>query len=245
MEWIHRDGMKILSRNLLAIGNYDGAPRLGFLMNSVLAMPGFDPVRGIGNQCIMQGIELGYFKPSVRVYAVERQPLLVPHIIKHAEDNNIWMKMFAGDLRDYIPTAQLDVAMLDMMGAGHHWIGKKIVEDIVPRMKKRSGIGINLNVQHAKGQTDYDEFIKEIRADADFWRAEWNRSFQIGGNNPELYRGVIEPFSGVACFELCLPTFVSIHMYMKDTDFKYRGCLKYYANAKKGVQNMLSLRYER
>ena len=111
---------------------------------------------------------------------------------------------------------------------------------------RRAGIGINLNVQRAVSSPDYQDFVKTYRSDTEYWKKLWTPRYQQGDINPDNPDNV-QLFSGVCDFRSCLPTFVGIHSYMRDTPFEYRGCYRYYERSSKtaGPQYMLSLRYER
>ena len=165
-------GVKNISRNILANGNYLGHPVRGFNASRVLTLPGFDVKQNTGSGCILYGMERGYIKPDAKVFGVENKKELVPLIEKHAHENGIDMEVEHADLNGFKPPENIDLAILDLMCVSHDWVGETIVNNIIPSMnEKRAGIGINLNVQHLFGHrshaSDSGDFRKELEDNID------------------------------------------------------------------------------
>jgi hypothetical protein len=251
LVWNGRDGYKIPSRDWLGIGSLDGKMkddhRKRFIADTVMSLVGYDANTKVGSKCILQGIQRGYINPDAKIYGIERDINVCDDIEAHAKSVGIDMDLFRGNLVDFKPPQKLDLAILDLMCQGSHWIGKYMRDILVPMMSADvSAISVNLNVQRNSTGKSYDDFVKEYYSDTEYWKSLWTPNYQRGDidyNNPPD----IEPFTGILCFKRCLPTFVGVHMYMKDTGFNYRGCYRYYepSGPNAGPQYMLSLRYER
>lgn len=249
MSWKNRSGDKIISRDFLATGDLAGV-RGGFKAHTVASLVGFSQKEQIGSQCILQGMDKGYIAKDARVIGIERDKSAWDGIEKHAAKSNINMTLHKGEFEDFVPPYKIDMFILDLMGTAHDWIGQKLIDDIVPNMSsRRAGIGMNLNLQRAKSSSSYKDNVKIFHEDTDYWNGIWAKNFQQGSvdyRNPKN----TGPFSGVCDYELAMPTFVSIHKYMKDSGMTYRGCFRYKDSATqhktgKGTQYMLSLRYEK
>ena len=245
-RWETREGKKWISRNVLANGNIVGGPR-GYRAHSVASLVGYDAKAEVGSRCILQGMELGYIAKDARIYGIERELSVCDAIEEHAAKENINMKLFRGEFKDFIPERKLDMMILDLMGTVHDWVGKKLCDDIVPMMSsRRAGIGVNVNIQRVKTTKDYKSFMKIYQEDTDFWNNLWMSNPQQGTIDIKNPIEMNKLFSGIkGDYELGLPSFIGIHKHMINTKFKYAGSYEYYEpSSKGGTQYMLSLRYE-
>lgn len=245
VQWRSRGGQKIISRRFLTTGSYVGNPR-GYKSRVVATLPGYDSSTGSASECILQGMADGCISMDAIVFGIENQPTFWDSIEEHANRNGINMTLHRGDFKSFTPPRKLDLLNLDLMCGGQDWIGKKVVNDVVPMMKsRRSSIGINLNIQRATSLKLHDQLVDEYFADQHEWDSIWKRNQQAGDitidtdKNP--YTGVYEPNFDA------LVTFMGIHKEMRETNFAYRGCYRYAekSSANAGTQYMLSLRYER
>lgn len=247
VEWKSRGGKKIISRRFSNTGSYVGNPR-GYKSSVIATLPGYDPSVDVGSECILQGMNDGCIRPSPIVFGVERCPQLWDDIEAHAKLHGIDMRLHRGDFKTFVPTRKLDLLNLDLMCAGQDWIGKKVVDDIVGKMKsRRSAIAFNLNVQRATSIKNHDVLVDEYFSDQPYWDRIWKHNPQCGVGKLTADQDN-NPFTGVreSGFD-ALTTFMTIHKEMRETDFSYHGCFRYMekSSPEAGTQFMLTLRYER
>jgi hypothetical protein len=240
MSYVDRLGDKCLSRNWLANGNFSGNPR-GFRAKTVLSLTGSNCT------CIRQGVHYGYIRPDAKIFGVERDDQVASHAIQTAETHDLDLSVFHGELYDFTPPKKIDMAIIDLMGVTSHALGRYLRDSLVPNMSsRRAGIGINLNIQRTSSSRDMKDFSQIYQDAGPVWDAVWKQNYQCG-TTADMANDKLKPFTGVAGGGVPLTTFVGVHQYMKDTNFVYRGCFRYFerSSSTAGVHYMLSLRYER
>jgi len=245
-KWKSRDGEKVWSRNLLANGAFFGPPRIK--ASSVASLVGYDEQNHVGCKCIHQGIEQGYIKPTASIWGIENNKRLAQLLREY--QGLPGLKVFEGDVSQFPgpPKRKLDTFILDLMCGPNLWIGEYLADKVVHMMKRRSGIGINVCVQHFRPGSSPKQYPKHkeiLMENMHKWKPIWYRRLQ-GGEIAEMDSPLL--FSGVRCFGSCMPAWAGIHYFMEKTDFLYSGCYRYYersSNKSTGVNYMLSMRYER
>lgn len=225
---------------------------------------------GAENLDIRQGVAEGMIGKGAAVWGIESDANVVDMIHQYGMVPEVNVIPCHTELQDYRPPRKIDMFVGDLMCRPSLWIGKFLSRHIVPNMKRRhSSISVNLYsqmVHSGRGDSNpdlfrdmyhdnSDEFLSPTawdltRPQRNVWAAFDLKQDRITpaplarsiGVPSEITTGITNSPENNGCFL----SFVSIHHFMKNTDFRYGGCYLYRQKPRgKNSGKMLTLYYYR
>ena len=223
-----------------------------------------------GNLDVRQGINEGLIAPNATIWGIESDASVINEMHRDAYIEGTNFNICHTDLRDYRPSHKVDMFIGDLMQRPGLWIGEFLLNHMVPNMKKRhSSIALNVYTQmvHSGVKDSHPDLFRDMfrdNPDAFLSKNAWDlerpqqrawTAFDLDQRymipmplaksisfNDEITTGCVRDITNNGCFL----SFVSIHHFMMQTDFRYGGCFLYRQNPKgQNSGKMLTLYYYR